>query len=108
MTGTKCNKQDVQQRALINQVDSLLVDLVNQFHRAGDANATFVLQEHTWLTLSSRAVWIHGWVHLQPGFELPRQVCLGLLRPVFVVVQQWEKLPLGAGYHVRGRAHPLR
>ena len=41
------------------------------------------------------------WIHLQPGFELPWQVCLGLLRPVFVVVQQWEKLPLGAGYHVR-------
>ena len=41
------------------------------------------------------------WVHLQPGFELPWQVCLGLLRPVFVVVQQWEKLLLGAGYHVR-------
>ena len=28
-------------------------------------------------------------------------VHLGLLRPVFVVVQQWEWLPLGAGYHAR-------
>ena len=37
------------------------------------------------------------WVHLQPDFELPWQVCLGLLRPMFVVVQQWEWLPLGAG-----------
>ena len=35
------------------------------------------------------------------GFELPWQVFLGLLRPVFVVVRQWEWLPLGAGYHAR-------
>lgn len=50
--------QDVQQRAFLNQVDNLLMDLVNQFHRAGHANIAFVLQEHTWLTLSSPAVWI--------------------------------------------------
>ena len=45
------------------------------------------------------------WVHLQPGFELPWQVFLALLRPVFVVVRQWDRqwewLPLGAGYRAR-------
>ena len=33
-------------------------------------------------------------VHPQPGFGLPWQVCLGLLRPVSVAIQQWEQLPL--------------
>ena len=31
--------QDVQQRAILNEVDNLLVDLANQFHRAGHANS---------------------------------------------------------------------
>ena len=46
---------------------------------------------------------------LRPCSLLPWQVSLGLLRPVFVMVQQWEKLPLGwvscsGGSRVRGRS----